>query len=90
MAEVVPEEGQSTERYYAEMEAARNWAEEEYFSARPQLLATGIERSLFRAGFERAYSSLWNQTQKIAKLEKIIAGLVESGAPLQGMEVARG
>jgi hypothetical protein len=51
----------STERYYAEMEGARAYAEEEYFNARPQLLATHIERGLFRAGFERAYSALWSK-----------------------------
>lgn len=51
----------STERYYAEMEGARAWAEEEYFNARPQLLATRMERGLFRAGFEHAYSALWSK-----------------------------
>ena len=47
------------EQYYAEMEAARNIALDAYFAARPQLANTIEQRSLFRAGFERAFSMLW-------------------------------
>jgi hypothetical protein len=43
----------STELYYAHMEADRNKAEEAYFAARPA----------FRAGFERAYAPLWHRLQ---------------------------
>ena len=46
----------STERYYADMEAARNEAEDAYFKARPQMLSTISERQLFRAGFERGFA----------------------------------
>jgi hypothetical protein len=47
------------ELYYAEMEAARNDAEYQYFSARPQLAYSLAQKSLFRAGFEKAFSLLW-------------------------------
>lgn len=48
----------TSELYYAHMEADRNEAEEAYFKARPQ--ADGLySRQLFRAGFERAYQKLW-------------------------------
>lgn len=53
----------STERYYANMEHARNYHEDEYFKARPQLLKTHAEQALFRAGFERAFKFLWEQFQ---------------------------
>jgi hypothetical protein len=42
------------ERYYAEMEAARNAAEDAFFAARPTVDTPG-DRAVFRAGFERAY-----------------------------------
>lgn len=48
----------STERYYADMEHARNVYEDEYFKARPQLVHSPAERALFRAGFERAFEFL--------------------------------
>jgi hypothetical protein len=51
----------STELYYAEMESARNEAEDLYFAARPRLIGTADERSLFRAGFERGFQELWNR-----------------------------
>lgn len=50
----------STELYYAEMEAERNNAEISYFTARPQA-DTLANRALFRAGFERAFRILWNR-----------------------------
>ncbi len=50
-----------SELYYAEMEAARNEAEDAYFKARPQIEFTGLHRTLFRVGFERAFQLLWNQ-----------------------------
>lgn len=53
-----------TERYYAEMEAARNQAEDEYFKARPQLARTISEETLFRAGFERAFKAAWDRESK--------------------------
>lgn len=49
-----------SELYYAEMEAARNEAEDAYFKARPQLIRSFAEQALFRAGFERAFRLLWN------------------------------
>ncbi len=51
--------GDSTEIYYAEMEAARNEDEDAYFKARPQLLRSHAEQSIFRAGFEKAFKFLW-------------------------------
>lgn len=50
----------STEAYYAEMEAARNVAEDAYFKARPQLMRSIEQQCLFRAGFERAWANLWH------------------------------
>ena len=50
-----------SELYYAEMEAARNAAEDDYFKARPKLMRSTMEEMLFRAGFERAFQLLWNQ-----------------------------
>jgi len=47
------------ELYYAEMEAARNEAEEAYFKARPQIHYSIENRTLFKAGFERAFKKLW-------------------------------
>lgn len=49
------------ENYYAEMEYERNKAEDAYFNARPQLMRTGKDEALFRAGFERAFNLLWNE-----------------------------
>lgn len=53
----------STERYYAEMEAARNLTEEAYFAARPSV-GSQRERGLFRMGFERAFSQLWSEAER--------------------------
>lgn len=52
----------STERYYANMEHARNYHEDEYFKARPQADYIA-NRTLFKAGFERAFKFLWDQYQ---------------------------
>lgn len=49
------------ERYYADMEHARNFHEDEYFKARPQLMHSIAEQALFRAGFERAFKFLWQR-----------------------------
>lgn len=54
----------STELYYAEMEAARNEAEAAYFTARP-LLNEGPPVETFRAGFERAFRKLWNERRAV-------------------------
>jgi|SRR6185312_5407055 len=51
----------STELYYAEMEAARNDAMHEYFEARPQLVSSLRDEAIFRAGFERAFKLLWDK-----------------------------
>ena len=48
----------ATERYYANMEADRNQAEKAYFDARPQMDRI-LYSTVFRAGYERAYSRLW-------------------------------
>lgn len=55
----------STERYYAAMESARNTASEEYFTARPQLDRTIEQKTLFNAGFERAYKPLYEALSSI-------------------------
>jgi hypothetical protein len=47
-----------SELYYAEMEAARNEAEDAYFKPRLHL-GTDKDRILFRAGYERAFQKLW-------------------------------
>lgn len=58
------------ELYYAEMESARNTCEEAYFCARPQS-DTLSNRSVFRAGFERAFSLLWRSSfQAASEIEK--------------------
>ncbi len=57
----LPSKQDSTELYYAEMEAARNTAEAAYFTARP-LLNEGPPVETFRAGFERAFRLLWKPT----------------------------
>lgn len=49
----------STELYYAHMEADRNEAERAYFDARPLIDREGWPVTAFRAGFERAYAKLW-------------------------------
>lgn len=48
----------STELYYAEMEAARNSACDAYFEARP-MINTPERREMFKNGFERAFKQLW-------------------------------
>jgi hypothetical protein len=53
----------STEIYYAEMEAARNSAWDAYQVARPHLLRSDHARefqTLFHAGFERAFALLFH------------------------------
>lgn len=60
MSDVLASKDESTELYYAEMEAARNTALDAYFIARPQLARTHAEESIFRAGFERAFAASWN------------------------------
>ncbi len=49
----------TSELYYAHMEADRNEAEDAYFKARPALSRHPVEVKLFRDGFERAYAKLW-------------------------------
>lgn len=58
-------EQDSTERYYAEMEAARNQGEEHYFAARPQA-DTLANRALFKAAFERGFGKAYNCMQRPA------------------------
>lgn len=58
-----------SEAYYAEMEANRNDSEDEYFKARPQA-DTLANRSLFRAGFERAFSIAYYLEPRHAYSEK--------------------
>jgi hypothetical protein len=69
-------ESVNSELYYAEMKAARNKAEDQYFAARPQLFRTIAEISLFRAGFERAFALLWRWTyvlesDHLAEIERL-------------------
>lgn len=59
MDELLPTENESTERYYAEMEAARNQCEEHYFAARPQV-DTRVYRQLFRDAFDRGFGKAYN------------------------------
>jgi hypothetical protein len=58
----------STERYYAEMEAARNTAMDAYFIARPQILRTHALESIFRAGFERAFAMMWAAANAVSEV----------------------
>lgn len=51
----------SIELYYSELETARSESEDAYFKARPQLMRTLDEQTLFRAGFDRAFNKLWNE-----------------------------
>lgn len=51
----------STERYCADMEHARNFHEDAYFKARPKLAASEYEKKIFRAGFERAFKFMWER-----------------------------
>lgn len=50
----------TTELYYAEMEVARNEAEDAYFKARP-MVDTERDRIRFRAGYERAFKKLFDE-----------------------------
>lgn len=54
----------SSEIYYAEMEAARETAEQAYFEARPQIVSSS-SRVCFRAGFERAFRLMWTRAQAV-------------------------
>lgn len=56
--------GENTEIYYAEMEAARNEAEDAYFNARPQLADTIYARTLFREGFQRGFRMAWERRDR--------------------------
>ncbi len=51
------------ERDQAEMEAARNAAEDEYFKARPTLFRSKSAENIYRAGFENAWKQLWKPTK---------------------------
>lgn len=65
----------SSELYYAEMEAARNEAEDAYFEARPHLDPREYFHDVFRAGFERAFQLLWNKRPAVETLDN--GGVVE-------------
>lgn len=58
----------NTERFYAEMEAARNSSMDAYFEARPQLFRTIGQETLFKAGFERAFQMMWNRTLTVEEV----------------------
>lgn len=58
----------NSERYYAEMESARHAREEAYFSARPQL-DSPANRELFREGFQRGFSELWDRCQSAGEVQ---------------------
>lgn len=66
----------TTEQYYAEMEAARNDAEDAYFNARP-LMGSHNDRAQFRAGYERAYRRLWKPAAAAAPAG--VTGPIEVG-----------
>lgn len=53
----------AVELYYARMEAARDEQEDLYFKARPQLMATIEQRTLFNAGFERGFERAYYDRQ---------------------------
>lgn len=61
----------STEQYYAEMEAARNTAMDAYFIARPQILRTHALESIFRAGFERAFAMMWAASNAVREVTAV-------------------
>jgi restriction alleviation protein Lar len=48
-----------TELYYAEMESARNIAEDEFFEARPHVMRDPRAESIYRAAFERGFREHW-------------------------------
>jgi hypothetical protein len=56
-----------SELYYAEMEAARNTTVEAYFLARPQADSLA-NRTIFKAGFERAFAMLWKEPPRPPRL----------------------
>lgn len=73
----------STERYYADMEHARNYHQKEYFGARsaPQLDALD-KAAVFRAGFERAFKFLWERfTDAEADMLRLHRELMECKYP---------
>ena len=59
----------STEMYYASMEAMRANAEDKYFDARPSS-DTKQARIAFQAGFERAFKLLWDSKSPSSGPEK--------------------
>lgn len=79
----------STELYYAQMEADRNEAERAYFDARPMLEREGPPVATFRAGFERAYAKLWPLA--IVQIDEQARAAKETGAiPHEPVEHIRG
>lgn len=58
-ADGISEIPDTSELYYAHMEADRNVAEDAYFAARPGLTRSPPVQKVFRDGFERAYQKLW-------------------------------
>lgn len=67
------------EQYYAEMEAERAHAEDEYFRARPNLQRSRPEEELFRAGFERAFRRLWKPPAPVSGEKQGVEGLILIG-----------
>jgi len=59
-----------SEHRYAEMEAARNAAEDAYFVPRHTISRTSLQEEIFRAGFERAY---WPQVDRVETLKRELA-----------------
>lgn len=69
-------ENESTERYYAEMEAARNQCVDHYFAARPQA-DTITARVLFKAAFERGFGKAYNLMLRPQHDDALARALVE-------------
>ncbi len=64
------------ERYYAEMESARNISTDAYFEARPDVDTPGF-RSSFKAGFERAFAMMWARATAMESALREIADFSE-------------
>lgn len=79
----------ATETYYAEMESARNTAEDAYFKARPQLRQTLAEQALFRAGFERAFQLMWDKLQQAESRLAMCSAQETSPAPSLERQLGR-
>lgn len=66
------------EDFIAGMEASRNSACEDYFSARPMLYVTREKEKIFDAGFEAAYKQQAETIERYEEHIKVLADYSES------------